>query len=74
MPTLDQVFAAAMQLSEEDRVKLAALLLEVIPDEPDVDVEEAWREEVRRRRAAWKAGRVQAVPIEEGLARIFAKP
>ncbi len=74
MPTLDQVFAEAMQLSDEDRAKLADRLLEVVPDEPDAEVEEAWMAEVRRRRAEWKAGRVQALPAEEALAQMFAKP
>jgi hypothetical protein len=31
-------------------------------------------DEVRRRRAEWKAGRVQALPAEEALAQMFAKP
>jgi len=74
MPTLDQVFAEAMQLSDEDRAKLAERLLKAVSDGPEAEVEEAWTQEVRRRRAEWKAGRVQALPAEEALTQMFAKP
>jgi len=74
MPTLDQVFAEAMQLSDQDRAKLADRLLEVVSDGPEAEVEEAWTQEAQRRRAEWKAGRVQALPAEEALTQMFAKP
>ena len=73
MTHLDRIFAEAMQLSDVDRAKLADRLLEVVPEELDADVEEAWKTEVYRRRAEWKAGRVQALPVEEALAQMFAK-
>ena len=74
MLTVDQVFAAAMQLSDSDRAKLADRLLEVVADAPDTEVDDVWCEEVRRRRAEWKAGRVQALPAQEALTQMFAKP
>jgi hypothetical protein len=45
-----------------------------VPEVPDAGVEEAWLKETLRRRAEWKAGRAKAVPVEEALAQMFAKP
>jgi putative addiction module component (TIGR02574 family) len=74
MMDVDRILVEAMKLSDEDRAKLAYRLLEIVPEEPDAAVEAAWMKEVLRRRAEWKAGRVKAIPVEEALTRMFAKP
>ena len=73
MTNVDRILAEAMKLSDEERATLADRLLEIVPEVPDAEVEEAWQKESLRRRAEWKAGRVQAVPIEEALAQMFTK-
>lgn len=74
MTNVDRIFAEAMKLSDEERAALADRLLEIVPEVPDADVEQAWLRETLRRRAEWKAGRAKAVPVEEALAQMFAKP
>ncbi|MEO8180988.1 MAG: addiction module protein [Deltaproteobacteria bacterium] len=74
MTNVDRILAEAMKLSDEERATLADRLLEIVPEVPDADVEEAWLGETLRRRAEWKAGRVKAVPIGEALTQMFAKP
>lgn len=74
MTSVDRILAEAMKLSDEERATLADRLLEIVPEVPDAGVEEAWLRESLRRRAEWKAGRAKAVPVEEALAQIFAKP
>jgi len=74
MTSVDRILAEAMKLSDEERATLADRLLEIVPEVPDAGVEEAWLRESLRRRAEWKAGRAKAVPAEEALAQIFAKP
>lgn len=74
MTNVDRILAEAMKLSDEERATLADRLLEIVPEVPDAGVEGAWLEEALRRRAEWKAGRAKAVPIEEALAQMFAKP
>jgi putative addiction module component (TIGR02574 family) len=74
MTDVDRILAEAMKLSDEERATLADRLLEIAPEVPDAGVEEAWLKETLRRRAEWKAGRVKAVPIEEALTQMFAKP
>ena len=69
-----RILAEAMKLSDEERAILADRLLEIVPEVPDADVEQAWLKETLRRRAEWKAGRARAVPVEEALAQMFAKP
>lgn len=73
MTNVDRILAEAMKLSDEERATLADRLLEIVPEVPDAEVEEAWQKESLRRRAEWKAGRAQAVPIEEALAQMFTK-
>jgi putative addiction module component (TIGR02574 family) len=74
MTDVDRILAEAMKLSDEERATLADRLLEIVPEVPDADVEEAWLKETLRRRAEWKAGMVKAVPIEEAVTQMFAKP
>jgi len=74
MTNVDWILAEAMKLTDEERATLADRLLEIVPEAPDAAVEEAWLKETLRRRAEWKAGRVKAVPIEEALTQMFAKP
>jgi putative addiction module component (TIGR02574 family) len=73
MTHVDRLLAEAMKLNDEERATLADRLLQIVPEVPDAAVEEAWLKETLRRRAEWKAGRVNAVPIEEALTQMFAK-
>jgi putative addiction module component (TIGR02574 family) len=74
MTNVDRILAEAIKLSDEERATLADRLLEIVPEVPDAAVEEAWLKETLRRRAEWKAGRVKAIPIEQALSQMFAKP
>ena len=72
MTNFDRILAEARELlTEEERLKLSDRL---IVDEPDPAVEEAWMQEVLRRRAEWKAGRAKSSSWEEARKRIFAAP
>lgn len=73
MTNVDRILAEAMKLSDEERAALADRLLEIVPEVPDTDVEEAWMKEALRRRAEWKAGRAKAIPLTEALTQMFAK-
>lgn len=64
--TVDDLFAKAAVLSDEERAALAGLLIESLesgPSEPGV--EEAWAREIERRMADYRAGRVQTVAWSE---------
>jgi putative addiction module component (TIGR02574 family) len=74
MTNVDRILAEAMKLSDEERATLSDRLLEIVPEVPDAAAEQAWLKEALRRRAEWKAGRVKAVPGEEALTQMFAKP
>lgn len=68
--TRDEIVAAALELSVDDRAALAMELLEATGF--DDDVEAAWAEEITRRVAEIDEGRVQMIPVEqvfEGLRR-----
>ena len=74
MTDVDRILAEAMKLSDEERATLADRLLEIVPEVPDAAAEDAWLKETLRRRAEWKVGRVKAIPIEQALSQMFAKP
>jgi len=64
-------FGKASKLDEHDRATLAGLLLESIEQEPDPDVEEAWKREIARRIEEIDSGSVSLVPWEEVKAKLF---
>ena len=68
---IDDLFAQASVLSDEDRATLAARLLESLdPSEPDEGVEEAWDAEIQRRMDDYRAGRAKTIPWSEVRARL----
>jgi putative addiction module component (TIGR02574 family) len=63
---VDDLFAKAAVLSDDERAALAGLLIESLESGPaDAGVEEAWASEVERRMADYRAGRVQTVGWSE---------
>ncbi|MEJ2218721.1 MAG: addiction module protein [Gemmatimonadota bacterium] len=62
---VQELESAALSLPRSERARLAERLLASLHEDPDVDV--AWRDEVRRRLAAYRAGGVDSVPADEAL-------
>ena len=58
-----------LALSEDDRARLAEVLLASLGAEPQSEVEAAWEIEIRQRLAAYDRGEVQAIEAED----VFAK-
>ncbi len=67
------LFKQALDLDERDRATLAGLLIESLEEEPDEDLEAAWRAEIERRVAELESGEVKAVPWEEVKARLLQR-
>jgi putative addiction module component (TIGR02574 family) len=65
------LFRDASELSERDRATLAGLLIESLEAEPESDVEDAWRDDIKRRVADIEAGAVETVPSEEVARRLL---
>jgi putative addiction module component (TIGR02574 family) len=64
--TVDDLFAIAAVLSDEERAALAGLLIESLESGPAAaGAQEAWAIEVDRRMADYRAGRVQTVGWNE---------
>lgn len=55
-------------LAPEDRARLVDLLLESFDDSTDPVVEEAWRQEIRRRIAAYERGDAELFDADEVMA------
>jgi len=66
-----QLFRAALQLSDNERATLAALLIESLEGPEDPDVESAWAAEAQRRWQEIESGTVVTIPWEEVKAKIF---
>jgi putative addiction module component (TIGR02574 family) len=64
----ETIESAAMQLSPEDRVRLAERLIASV--EPDPEVEAAWASEVKRRVHDWEAGRVTEISWDDARRQI----
>ncbi|MFL6231515.1 MAG: addiction module protein [Thermoanaerobaculia bacterium] len=68
----DEIFRAALALSENARAELATQLLESLDDsDEDLDQEEIerlWVLEAEDRIVAYERGEIEAIPVEEFLA------
>ena len=68
-----QLLQAALELPEQEREALAVALLESTGAEDPLEVEHAWRDEIKRRVEALEGGEVAPVPWSEARQRIFAR-
>ena len=68
---LEDIEAAALQLATSDRAKLAERLL--ISLEEDDEILAAWVEEAERRGDAYERGEMEAIDLDESVARLKAK-
>ena len=69
---LDHLLHEALELPDEERSALVVALLDSLEGSADPSISEAWREEVRMRRAALRNGAVQAVAWADAKARLSA--
>jgi putative addiction module component (TIGR02574 family) len=67
---LEILEAQALKLTAAERAAFAQMLLASLDE--DLEIDNAWAEEVERRIAEVEAGVVQVVPIAEALARVRA--
>jgi hypothetical protein len=72
-PDPKKLIDEAMQLEPASRALVAEALLESLDLEPDVEVSEEWREEIRRRCAAIDQGAVALAHGEQVIADLRAK-
>jgi hypothetical protein len=66
----DEIFRAALALSENARAELAGQLLVSLDesDEDEEEIERLWVLEAEDRIAAYERGEIEAIPVEEFLA------
>jgi hypothetical protein len=67
---LQEVAREAVQLPREQRLVLAAILMELDDPPSEGDVAPAWDTEIQARAQAVQAGRVVGIPYEDALARV----
>ena len=68
--TLDQIVEEARQLPREQTAELIDRLLAETVDKPDVDIENAWKVETRRRIAEIESGAEPGIPGEQAMAEL----
>jgi putative addiction module component (TIGR02574 family) len=71
--SVEEIFAEAAELGENDRAALAGLLLTSLEPLPDVKLDDSWVQEIRRRIKAHEAGEISEVSWEEARARLWAR-
>ena len=69
---IDHLLDEVLGLPAEERSAVAAALIDSLAGHADASVPAAWRQELLRRRDAWRAGTIQAVPWAEARARLGA--
>ena len=71
---IEALYATALRLNARDRAKLARRLMLSLEEghgaEAEAETEAAWAEAVEARLAAYEAGELRAVSLEEALERI----
>ena len=68
MLTIADVESQVLQLSPEDRARLAELLLESLPTVSSPSIEAAWEAEIRSRVAAYDRGDLELIAAEDVFA------
>jgi putative addiction module component (TIGR02574 family) len=68
--SVDAVVADALQLTAEERARVADKLLASLSEDPDI--EQAWATEVERRLTEIESGRARLVPAADAIARARA--
>jgi putative addiction module component (TIGR02574 family) len=58
------------KLPPEEQADLLDELLVLTYREPDPEIDKAWAEEAERRLAAYRRGEIEAIPLEEVMARL----
>jgi putative addiction module component (TIGR02574 family) len=69
----DQLMSEALKLEPAEREILAEELLRSLGDRDREEIDAAWLEEVKRRDADYRAGKIGAKPVEEVLQRLLSK-
>lgn len=62
-----EIEQSALKLDEKHRVELAKRLLISLEESIDEDIEQAWMDEINRRKAQVESGDVETIPGEEVL-------
>ena len=62
-----EIEQSALKLDEKQRAKLAKRLLISLEESIDEDIEQAWIDEINRRKAQVESGEVETIPGEEVL-------
>ncbi len=70
---IETLLGQALRMSEEERAEIAEKLIASLEDSPDIDVEQAWQEEVRRRISDLESGNAVSIPWEEVRRRLRNK-
>jgi len=66
--TLDQIVEESCQLPQDVRTELVERILLAAHGGIAPDIEEAWKQETRRRVAEIQSGQAQGIPLDEALA------
>ena len=69
---LSEVAKEAIELPQNERLRLARILLDLsdAPSDPAPEVEEAWEEEISRRIHSIDSGKAKGIPFEDVLHKI----
>lgn len=62
-----EIEQSALKLDEKHRAELAKRLLISLEESIDEDIEQAWMDEINRRKAQVESGDVETIPGEEVL-------
>ena len=69
---IDHLLDEALSLPTDDRSALVVALLDSLEGSDDASVSDAWRQEIRRRRAGLRDGTIVPVAWAEAKARLTA--
>ena len=71
--TAQKVLKEALALPEDDRRRVAEMILDSMPAEAALEIEQAWAEEASRRAGALERGETEAIDGDEAVSRLEAQ-
>ena len=61
----EKILETALSLTASERAELAASLIASLDSEQDLDIDQAWADEIKRRIASIDNGQVELIPWDE---------
>ncbi len=67
----DSIIKEALDMSENERAKIAEILISSLHEQPSREIDEAWHKEIEHRVSEIDSGEIECIPWEDVRNRLY---